>query len=100
MQDQETNIGYKIFPASPEVLAKCDQNKLYVGITDRKLSRWQSKYPFAELLVGECFIVTEFKPNTLSNLRSLASIQGKRYSKKFKVVIHKEYKCVEIARLA
>lgn len=93
---------YKIFPASPKVLAKCDSDRIGVGIATRETSSKQAKYPFGELLVGECFIVdfSELEPTTLQNLRTGAFNNSKRRSRKFIVVVHKEFHCVEVARIA
>ena len=99
---EDNKPHYKIFPASPKVLAKCDAEKIGVGITTRGVGAPQAKYPFAELLIGECFIVdfSELEPTTLQNLRTGAFNNSKRRSRKFIVVVHKEYHCVEVARIA
>ena len=99
---EDNKPHYRIFPASPKVLAKCDKDKIGVGVATRGVSPKQAKYPFAELLVGECFIVqyAELEPNTLQNLRTGAFNNSKRRNCKFVVVIHKDHQCVEIARIA
>lgn len=93
---------WTIYPASPKVLAKCDPDKVGFGVASRNKRKPQAKYPFGELLVGECFILgfVELEPTTLANLRGAASNAGKRLVRKFVVVVHKEHKCVEVARIA
>lgn len=99
---EEGKLQYKIFPASPKVLAKCDKDKIGVGIATRGVSPKQAKYPFAELLVGECFIVdfSELEPNSLQNLRTGAFNNSNRRGCKYVVIVHKEFNCVEVARIA
>lgn len=93
---------WQIYPASPKVLAKCDAEKIGFGVASRNQNKPQSKYPFAELLIGECFILgfAELDPTTIVNLRGAARNAGKRLERKFTVVIHKQYECVEVARIA
>lgn len=93
---------FKLFKGSPKLLARCDSEKINASLTSREMSKGQAKYPFAEMFVGESFTVAfaESSPTTLANLRSAASIASKRLERKFAVIVHNEYKCFEVGRIA
>jgi len=100
MSEEADKFRHEILKASPKALAKCDADQ--IGRGERTESPPNSKYPFRELLTGDCFIVKfgDMEPSTLANLRSLASSYGKKLCRKFVVIIHNEYQCVEVARIA
>lgn len=94
--------SFKLFKGSPKLLARCDPAKMNASLTTREMSKGQAKYPFAEMFVGESFTVSfaESTPLTLANLRSAASIASKRLERKFAVIIHNDYQCFEVGRIA
>jgi hypothetical protein len=89
----------QILPSSPKALALCEVS------TDNQPERTpdedNAKYPFRSLQVGESFAIpfADTNPGTLASLRSSASSYGKRLNRKYRVFVHDEYKCVEVARL-
>lgn len=89
-----------IIDASPAMLALCNVGKIKQG--ERDQAEYNSKYPVKALRVGESFTLpyAGMKPGALQSLRSLASSNGKKLNRKFKVVIHQNYNCVEFARIA
>lgn len=91
---------YEVIDASPKALALCDASKVKQG--ERSEDKANAKYPFNSLLVGESFAVpfADTTPGTLASLRSSASSYGKLHSRKYRVIIHNELACVEIARIA
>ena len=56
------------------------------------------KYPFADLNVGQSFIV-DLKEAKVSSIRSIASILSKGGEKKFRVIRHAKEHILEVARL-
>lgn len=91
---------YKVIDASPKALALCDASKIKQG--ERMEDKPNAKYPFNSLLIGESFAVpfADTTPGTLASLRSSASSYSKWLSRKYRVIIHNEFSCVEIARVA
>lgn len=100
MSEEVEKFKYQILQASPKALAKCDADQ--IGRGERIEGPPNSKYPFRELLTGDCFVINfgDMEPSTLANLRSLASSYGRKLCRKFVVIIHKEYNCVEVARIS
>jgi len=94
----EQNI-YPIYPASPKALALCEG--VLLNEQERTPDEANAVYPFKSLLVGESFTVgfDKLGPGTLSSLRSSATNFTRRLNRKFKVLVHDEYKCVEVARI-
>ncbi|QBZ71744.1 hypothetical protein [Pseudomonas phage KP1] len=95
---EETNKR-GVFEASPKAQALCEWPEgEQVRDTDEDKS---SKYPFKALLIGESFTVSfaESTPGTLPSLRSSASAYAKRLNRKFKVIIHNDHSCIEVARI-
>lgn len=94
---------YAIFNCSPkaEALLADDFDKLAPRKQVDNEGRCDVKYPFAQLGVGQSFIVgIEEAANGLDNrLRVAASKHGKRLGRKFTVIKHDEYKCYELARI-
>lgn len=91
---------YEVIDASPKALALCDASKVKQG--ERTEDKSNAKYPFNSLLVGESFAVpfADTTPGTLASLRSSASSFGRLHKRKYRVIVHNEFSCVEIARIA
>jgi hypothetical protein len=91
---------HEIIKSSPKALALC------VGIPEVQAQRMadeeRSIYPFKSLLIGESFVIqfADTTPGVLPSLRSSASVYSKRLSRKYRVFIHDEYACIEVARIA
>lgn len=96
----EETKKYGVIAASPKAQALCDAD--YVGKGERDAIEANAKYPFKSLLIGESFAVpfADTNPGTLASLRSSASIYSKRLTRKFRVFVHSEYSCIEVARIA
>lgn len=95
----EETKKYEVLPSSPKALALCEvatENQ-----PERMPDEDNAKYPFRSLQVGESFAVPfgDMEPGTLASLRSSASAYNKRLSRKYRVFVHNEYKCVEVARI-
>lgn len=90
----------EIINSSPKALALCEASQ--IGQGERQTNHQNGKYPFGLLLVGESFTVpfVEANPGTLASLRSSASRYAKLFNCKFRVLIHNEFQCVEVARIA
>lgn len=95
----EETKKYEVIVSSPKALALCEAST--ENQPERDANEDNAKYPFRSLQVGESFAVPfdDMNPGTLPSLRSSASSYGKRLNRKFRVFIHNEYKCVEVARL-
>ncbi len=91
---------YEVIEASPKALELCDAD--YIKKGERTEDEENAKYPFKSLLVGESFAVpfADMTPGTLASLRSSSTSYSKRLARKFKVIIHNEFNCVEVARIA
>lgn len=89
---------HEIVNASPQAIAMIAIDAIQLP---RDKDEPNAKYPFKSLQIGESFVIPldEIKLGDLSSLRSSASINNKRLGRKFKVIIHDEYKCVEVARI-
>ncbi len=96
----EETKKYEVIAASPKALALCDASKIKQG--ERIEDKANAKYPFNSLLVGESFAVpfAETNPGTLASLRSSASSYSKWLNRKYRVFVHNEFSCVEVARIA
>lgn len=90
---------YEVIDASPKALAFCNVADVKQG--EREAIKANAKYPFESLRVGESFAIqfADMNPGTLQSVRSSASLNGKKLSRKFKILTHNEYNCVEVARL-
>lgn len=91
---------YQIIEASPKALALCDASKVKQG--ERLEDKPNAKYPFNSLLIGESFAVpfAEASPGTLQSLRSSATSYSKWLERKYRVFVHNEFACIEVARIA
>ncbi len=91
---------YRIIEASPKALALCDASKVKQG--ERLEDKPNAKYPFNSLLIGESFAVpfAEASPGTLQSLRSSATSYSKWLERKYRVFVHNEFACIEVARIA
>lgn len=91
---------YEVIDASPKALALCDASKVKQG--ERLEDKANAKYPFNSLLVGESFAVpfADAGPGTLQSLRSSATSYSKWLNRKYRVIIHNEFSCIEVARIA
>ncbi len=90
-------MSYQVYEASPQAKARIESYDDTVGVT--KTEHHRKKYPFDELQIGQCFTI----PNTEAketSLRVSATNHGKKTGKKFCVIAHKEFECVEVARIA
>lgn len=96
----EQTKKYEVIDASPKALALCDASKVKQG--ERLEDKANAKYPFNSLLVGESFAVpfAEANPGTLQSLRSSATSYSKWLNRKYRVFVHNEFACIEVARLA
>lgn len=97
----ELSKKYEIVASSPKALALIDCPHMdNQGM--RELDEDNAKYPFRSLLIGESFAVpfSDAHYGTLQSLRTSASHYGKKLSRKFRVFVHTEYNCVEVARIA
>ncbi len=92
---------YAIIGSSPVALEQVSKHLIGTGQLEQSKGIRSPKYPFCKLLIGESFTVPydDLQPGTMSSLRSSVCFQSKRLSCTFKIFIHDEYKCVEIARL-
>jgi len=90
---------YEVIAASPKALALCEASKVKQG--ERIEDKANSKYPFNSLLVGESFAVAfaDTTPGMLASLRSSATSYGKSLSRKYCVIVHNDFGCVEVARI-
>ena len=91
---------YRIIEASPKALALCDASKVKQG--ERLDDKPNAKYPFNSLLIGESFAVpfAEASPGTLQSLLSSATSYSKWLERKYRVFVHNEFACIEVARIA
>lgn len=96
----EQTKKYAIIDASPKALALCDASTLKQG--ERLEDKANAKYPFNSLLVGESFAVpfADAGPGTLQSLRSSATSYSKWLKRKYRVFVHNEFACIEVARIA
>ncbi len=92
-------MTYKTFPCSDRAKAKCNFENFDTERGDS--THANATYPFAMLLIGECFTESfqEDKEKQENRLRALASTSGKRLKKRFMVLKHDEHSCFEIARI-
>lgn len=96
----EPTKKYQIIEASPKALALCDASKVKQG--ERLEDKPNAKYPFNSLLIGESFAVpfAEATHGTLQSLRSSATSYSKWLERKYRVFVHNEFACIEVARIA
>lgn len=90
---------YEVIDASPKALSHCVAEEVKQG--ERDVSEANAKYPFKSLRVGESFAIPfdDMGPGTLQSVRSSASLNGKKLQRKFKIITHDDYRCVEVARI-
>ena len=93
-------MTYQIFEASPQALAKItEEARAKAKPAGQASSHHRAKYPFDELALGQCFTVPISEANEFS-LRMGASSTGKKLGKKFCVLKHRDFACIEVARIA
>ncbi len=93
-------MNYEIKDASPKAKFKIAEGAEGVArAVDDSTPHHLAKYPFDALAVGQCFTVPIGEANEMS-LRMLSSQRGKKVGKKFTVIKHYEYACIEVARIA
>ena len=90
-------MTYQIFDASPQAKAKIKSENDAIGTSCNEHHR--IKYPFDELKIGQCFTVPIAEANEAS-LRLTAFNRSKKTGKKFSVLKHRDFGCVEVARIA
>ncbi len=90
-------MAYEIFDASPQAKAKIASYEDASGVSSNE--HHHIKYPFDELKIGQCFTIPIADANETS-LRLTASNRGKKTGKKFCVLKHKDFGCIEVARIA
>lgn len=88
---------YQIGDCSPEAQKRIVSMVDTVGINDETTS--STKYPFGKLLIGKAFIVP-FESTSEQNMRRLASLYGRMFTKTFTVIKHNAHNCYEVARIA
>lgn len=91
-------MSYEITASSPKAMSRIKvevEDKSDTFVSDNVLS----KYPFSMLKIGESFTVP-IKDSKEASLRITATAQGKKQNKKFTVIKHKDYDCIEVARIA
>lgn len=96
LQQKEAPI-FTVCEASPKAKAKIKSavDNVGTGLDEGKNSRW----PFNALRIGECFTVPLNSGKEIS-LRISATNRGKKLGKKFCVIVHKDFLCIEVARIA
>ncbi|QZA70481.1 hypothetical protein AH03_1 [Erwinia phage AH03] len=101
MENEETKSKREIYECSPEA-KKLISELFKIGDGKVEEMKFNAKYPFALLKIGDCFIIpfTEISANTLSSVRTCAKKYGETHYKKFAVIRHKDNDCYEIARIA
>lgn len=90
-------MKYEIFDASPQAKAKIVSYEDNAGTSANEHHR--TKYPFDELKIGQCFTIPIDEASEQS-LRITANNRAKKSGKKFTVLKHREFNCVEVARIA
>lgn len=90
-------MTYEIKECSPQAKAKIKTHEDKVGISINE--HVLTKYPFDSLHIGQCFTIPIAEANEFS-LRITASSRGKKTGKKFSVIKHAAFNCVEVARIA
>lgn len=92
-------MSYPIIVSSPQALAKINPNvpQDAQAVTEKNVHH-RTKYPIDALHVGYSFTVPLAEANEAS-LRLTASARGKKTGKKFCVIKHREFNCIEVARI-
>lgn len=90
-------MTYEILDASPQAKAKIVSYDDVAGTATNEHHR--TKYPFDELKIGQCFTIPNNEANE-SSLRITSSNRGKKTGKKFCVLKHRDFNCIEVARIA
>jgi len=90
-------MSYEIIEASPEAKAKITSYDDVKQPFDN--DHYRSKYPFDALKIGQCFTVLSAEANE-NSIRLTATNRGKKSGKKFTVIKHKDFKLIEVARIA
>ncbi len=92
-------MAYEIKDASPKAKFKIAEGAEGTAKPAEEIKPHHlAKYPFDALALGQCFTVPIDEANEMS-LRMLSSTRGKKVGKKFTVIKHHEYACIEVARI-
>ena len=93
-------MAYEVIKSSPQALAKMKPEALANDETAPSVVNvhHRTKYPIDALHVGYSFTVPIAEANEAS-LRLTASARGKKTGKKFAVIKHREFNCIEVARI-
>jgi len=95
-------MTYPIYDCSPQAQKLIDKQPTASAprmVETSVNTHHRVKYPFSELAVGKSFSVALAEANEMS-LRNLSYKWGKELNKKFAVIKHKDYGCIEVARIA
>lgn len=92
-----------IYPCSPKARKKLQQKDKYLfnpyaDPIPFELDHFNAKYPWKELDIGKCFIVSQ-ENIKYESIKALASRKGRLLDRKFTVVTHKEDNLFEVARI-
>lgn len=91
-------MEHKIVESSPQALALVKTQTDVFGVDDGS-SHHRTKYPFAQLAIGQSFTLPIEGTNE-NSLRNQAIAWKKRSGGKiFTVIKHREYACFEVARI-
>lgn len=85
----------ELFECSPEAKRYI---KSYEGEPPEIKNEYLIKYPFYQMKIGEAFTVSIDEGKELS-LRSIATYMHRKTKKRFRVIKHKKFNCIEVARV-
>lgn len=87
---------YTIKECSPRAKAMIKSFDDAIGASVNEHHR--TKYPFDELTIGQSFTVPILEANE-SSMRLSATRKGKETGKTFTVIKHRDFNCIEVARI-
>lgn len=90
-------MTYEIRVCSPDAQKLINSYDDAIGI-EHSTSKL-TKYPFGSLTIGQCFTIPINEANEFS-LRQCSYRAGAKLKKKFAVIKHKDFACIEVARIA
>lgn len=92
----DVELSYPIQPCSPKA-----RERIVTQVSDKPVETeltGKTQYPFNMMQIGECFIV-RFDDKAVNAIRVRVSERNRKGDKRFTVLKHDEYKCLEIARI-
>lgn len=87
----------QIVEASPQAKARIASYEDKIGVNENVHHR--TKYPFEQMKIGECFTIP-FEEASDATLRVIATNKSKKLNKRFIVIKHKDFACIEVTRIA